>query len=157
MKPQWPKVVFVVSCICALGCEEGDVKSYAPNLVIQGVANSQISRMEIVNLPIRIRTRTRVTEAALDRDFTYKFCVQRPANTPQWAALRSALLNTRTRNEVGLADLRWGIVFYGMDNRRIGTVYFDGTGRHGAVGTQPVAFKGSVFAWLLSNCEPAMR
>jgi hypothetical protein len=56
-----------------------------------------------------------------------------------------------------MADLRWGIIFYGLDDNRVGAIYFDKTGSRGSVESSPVSFNGGIFKWLDGNFSDCFR
>jgi len=56
-----------------------------------------------------------------------------------------------------MGDLRWGMIFFGADEARIASVYFDASGRHGAVDDLSVSFKGDLIRWLDSNFSAAFK
>ena len=56
-----------------------------------------------------------------------------------------------------MPDVRWGIVFYGRDQARVGALYLDRWGRDGAVAGSPVSFRGKLFHWLADNFSGCFR
>ena len=61
--------------------------------------------------------------------------------------MRGASVNPQTET----ADLRWGVLFYSDQNKRVGAVYFDKWGKTGYIDDTPVSFTGGLFAWVSSS------
>lgn len=56
------------------------------------------------------------------------------------------------------ADLRWGVIFQSAaGSDRLGAIYFDRTGRKGAIGSIPVAFGSEFFARLKAALSPCLE
>ncbi|PYV30999.1 MAG: hypothetical protein DMG09_26445, partial [Acidobacteria bacterium] len=71
--------------------------------------------------------------------------------------LTEAAKSIAVQPETVMPDLRWGVIFYGLDDRRVGVLYFDKTGSRGGVGDTPVSFKGGFFKWLDGNFSDCFR
>jgi len=155
----------VIYCIMMLigGCAEGNqVKadsqtgSEVDGLVAK-LAKGEIGRVEVLQIPPEVLTRTRITPEMLERQFDYKFTI----HDVRGGAYRKGLLEAMRSVEVGprseMPDLRWGIVFYDVHDMRVGALYFDKTGSRGAVDNAPVSFRGDFFKWLKDSFARCFR
>lgn len=113
--------------------------------------NYQIGRVEILQIPPYVLTRTRITPDMLEKQFDYKLTIRDMRGGAYRDGLLEAMKSVVVQPESEMADIRWGIIFYGLEDRRLGAIYFDKWGGHGAVGNVPVSFKGKLFKWLDSN------
>jgi hypothetical protein len=49
------------------------------------------------------------------------------------------------------------VLFYDAAEQRVASIYFDASGRHGAVDSQSVDFGGDLGKWLESNFSKAFK
>lgn len=146
-----------------MGCAQGNkVKSNSPaqsqvdNLATK-LANGEIGRVEIFQIPARVLTRTRITPDALERQFYYKLTIRDIRGGAHQAKLIDGMKSLAVQPESEMADIRWGVVFYGTDESRVGALYFDKSGSTGAVGVSPVSFKNDLFKWLDGSFSSSFR
>jgi len=146
-----------------IGCAQGrDVKS---NSVAQSqvdgfatqLAGGTIVKVEILQIPARIMTRTRITPEMLERQFHYKLTIRDVRGNLYQHKLTEAAKSISVQPETDMPDLRWGVIFYDVNEVRVGALYFDQTGHKGAVGNTPVAFAGGFFKWLDDTFSGSFR
>lgn len=121
------------------------------------LASGEIGRVEIVQIPERILTRTRITPEMLEKQYHYKLTIHDIRGGVHQKRLLDALKSTEVQLESGMTDLRWGVVLYGVDERRVGGLFFDKSGRSGAVNNSPTSFKGDLFKWLNDSFSDCFR
>src|SRR6516164_438739 len=119
--------------------------------LVDKLRSGSVQRIEIVQIPSRILTRTRVTPEMLERSFHYKLVVRDIRGGPYAASLTAALASTSADPASEMGDLRWGIAFFDVNDQRIDSLYFDASGRHGAVDSLATVFKSGLPKWLGEN------
>ena len=145
-----------------LGCAQGKDVNAGPaqskvELLATHLANKEIGQLEIIQLSPSVLTRTSVTQELLETGFDYKFVIHDMRAGAYRDGAVQAVRSVETQSDSNLADLRWAVIFYDTNDARVGAVYFDKTGRHGAVDKIPVAFKGNFFKWLDANFSSSFR
>jgi hypothetical protein len=118
--------------------------------LISGLRSNSVERVEILQIPARILTRTRVTPDMLERSFHYKLTIRDIRGGAYSAGLLAAVASTSVQPTGEMGDLRWGMIFFGADEARIASIYLDASG-HGGIDKVAVSFKGDLFKWLDSN------
>jgi hypothetical protein len=145
------------------GCAQGnDLKTNNAvqtqiNLLVAKLDHGEIGKIEILQIPSRILTRTRVSPEMLERQFHYKLTIRDIRGESQLRALNEAMKSVVVEPETEEPDLRWGLIFYGLDDSRVGALYFDKAGRRGNMDNTPVHFQGDIFEWLNSNFSGCFR
>jgi hypothetical protein len=125
--------------------------------IVDALSRDQIARVEVVHVPTRILTRTRLTPEMLDATFDYKFVVRDLRSSVYREDIVRATRSLSVQRDEQMADLRWGLAFYGPDESRIGALYFSGSGSRGAVNAMPVSFRGELFRLLERRLSHAFR
>lgn len=115
------------------------------------VANGRVSKIEVLQIPPDILTRARITPEMLERQFYYKLTFQHERGSPPWARLVTAMKGASVNQQAEAVDLRWGILFYSDEGKRVGAIYFDARGRRGYVDGTSVSFTGALFPWVDST------
>jgi hypothetical protein len=110
-----------------------------------------ISRVEILQIPARILTRTRITPEMIERQFEYKLTIRSVRGGMYENSLAAAARSILVQPQPEIPDLRWAAIFYGVDDTRIASMYFDRSGRNGALNNAAVSFQGDFFKWLDNN------
>jgi hypothetical protein len=110
-----------------------------------------IRRVEILGIPPRILTRTRVTPDILERAYSYKLVIHDLRGSAYASNLAAAVAATTVQQTAEETDVRWAVFFFDADNRRIAAIYLDGSGRRGVVDTQAVTFGRGLAGWLNGN------
>lgn len=121
------------------------------------LANREIVRVEILQIPARILTRTRVTPEMLENQFHYKLIIRDVRGEVYQEELTQVTKSVTVRPEGEMPDLRWAVIFYGLDDARVGALYFDKSGSRGGVGDTPVSFAGGFSRWLDGNFSDCLR
>ncbi len=100
----------------------------------------RIGKVEALQIPKGLNTRNPVTAEYLESGWFFKFTVRRldPANS---AELTKVLKAIKTGPYSAKMDFRSAVIFYSWpEEKRIGAIYFDRIGSHGAVNDVPVSF-----------------
>ncbi len=158
--------VRLVRCLIlafVVGCAEGNqmqvrsqVQSRVDALVAE-LARGEIGKVEVLQIPPRILTRTRITPEMLEKQFHYKLTIRDLRGGAYQAQILNVAKTIAAQPRTEAADLRWGVLFYNLDGARVGALYFDKTGRHGAVGDAPVSFGGEFFKWVEESFARCFR
>lgn len=164
MKSQVLDYFVVISLLLLIniftGCEEmkgnSQVQSQVDSIATK-LSKYEIGKTEILHIPPRILTRTTITPDMLERSFYYKLIIHDASGSIHREKLIKLLKSLKVQQHSEMADIRWGIIFYDLDDRRAGAIYFDRWGRHGAVGDTPVSFRGDLFKWLDGNFSCCFR
>jgi hypothetical protein len=119
--------------------------------LLDQVRSNGVKRIEIVQIPPGILTRTRVTPELLEHSFHYKLVIGDIRGSAYAASLTSAVGSMSAEPGGEMGDLRWGMTFYDQGDQRIASLYFDASGHRGAIDSTPVSFKGDLFKWLDDN------
>lgn len=129
----------------------------AVDALIASLERGEVVRVEILEMPPRILTRTRITPAMLEKQFHYMVTIRDLRDSLLRSKILEAAKSISVEPRADMPDLRWGVVFYDEKNARINALYFDKTGKSGAVGNTAVSFKGNFLKWLeggFSSCLP---
>jgi hypothetical protein len=125
--------------------------------LVSSLRSNKIERVEIIQIPPRVLTRTRVTPEMLERSFHYKLTIRDLRGGAYSADLLTAATSTSVQPAAEMGDLRWGVIFFGPGEQRIESLYFDASGNRGAVDSLTVSFKGDISKWLNTNFSRAFR
>lgn len=121
------------------------------------IARGEIGRVEIFQIPPRVLTTTRITPEMLERQYYYRLTIRDVRGTVQQNKLVEAIKSTRVQRQDEMTDMRWGIVFYDVGERRVVGLYFDKFGSRGAVDNAAASFKGDLFNWLEDSFSDCFR
>jgi hypothetical protein len=163
MKRQLASCALLLLLVPLVGCgQEHEVKTNSPaqsqaDALAAKMAKGEIGKVEILQIPARILTRTRITPEMLEKQFHYKLTIRDIRGGVHQQKLADALQSVAVRPEQEMPDLRWGVIFYGLDDSRVAGFYFDKTGGRGGVDGTPVSFKGGLFKWLDGNFSDCFR
>lgn len=124
--------------------DRNDVQSRLRSIA-SALTHNEVKQLEIVEMSPEILTRSRVTPEMLERDYSTKIIIRDVASRKRLSTVFGSL-SAQKRTEK--ADLRWGLIFYNSDDKRIGSVYFDKFGHYGTLDDSPVSFQGGFFQWL---------
>jgi hypothetical protein len=157
-------MAFILLLLVPLGvCAQGDKvnSNNSAQSQVDGIAaklaSGEVGRIEILQIPARVLTRTRITPPMLEKQFHYKLTIRDARGGPYQNKLAEVTKSLAVRPATEMADIRWGVVFYGVDDGRLLALYFDKSGSSGAVGDSPVSFKGDLFKWLDGNFSACFR
>ena len=140
--------------------QAADVKSTAQIKVDEVQAKiiaMQIGKVEILQIPPQVLTRTSITRELLETGFHYKLVVHDLRGSVYAAEIRSAIKSTMIQEREQIPDLRWAIIFYDTNDVRVASFYFDKYGSAGGIDGTPVIYKGSLFKWLDSTFSATFR
>ena len=146
-----------------LGCaQRGNMNpNDAPQARLDNLASilvrHEVGRVEVLQIPPRVLTRTRITPELLEKQFHYKMSVRDVRGGTYETELVAAVKSMAVHSESTMPDLRWAIVFYDLNDLRLVAVYIDKSGAYGAVDNSPVAIKGDLFTWLSNNFSKCFR
>jgi hypothetical protein len=118
------------------------------NAIALKLSKDEIGRIEIFQIPNGVLTDIRISPEMLEKQFHYKFTIRDVRQTKYKDKLEEAVKSTTVQPGAEIPDIRWGAVFYGLEDDRVGAFYFDKTGARGAVGKTPVSFNGGFFKWM---------
>jgi len=164
MKPQVSVYLVVISLLLSITVFAGNEIMKDKNQVqsqIDSIATKlfkrEIGKIEILQIPPEISTRTRITPEILEKQFDYKLTIRDARGGVYREKLAELLKSLVVRPQSEMPDIRWGIIFYNVDDSRVGAIYFDKWGSRGAVADIPVSFKGDLFKWLDGNFSSCFR
>ena len=112
------------------------------------LSGNQIERIEIIQMNPWVMTRSRITSQMLEKQYDYNLTIQKTSSFGSRETMVKALSSVAVKPLENGADLRWGVVFYGQNDIRVGAIYFDRSGNRGSVNDMPVSFEGDFFSWL---------
>ncbi|HVP37150.1 MAG TPA: hypothetical protein VMT04_09170 [Terriglobales bacterium] len=121
------------------------------------LSNRNIGRIEILQIPPYIETYARITPEMLERSFYYKLTIRDASGGIYGQKLAELLKSLKVKPRSEMEDIRWGIIFYDVNDSRAGAIYFDKWGTNGAVGDIPVSFRGGLFRWLKGTFSHCFR
>lgn len=151
----------LVVAILLIGCTTNDhakqssVAQQHLDALCSALAGNGIGTVEILQIPARIETQTRVTPEMLEKQWRNKVIIRDVGATAYRGKLIEALRSVSVTPRKDFGDLRWAVVFYARDGKRAGVIYFNGSGNYGAIDDDAVSFQGSFFNWLddtFSSC-----
>ena len=79
----------------------------------------------------------------LEKQFHYKLTIRDIRGGAHQDKLIEAMKSLAVQAEGEMTDIRWGIVFYGLDESRVGALYFDKSGSKEQWATLPPLSKGA--------------
>lgn len=110
--------------------------------------SGSISRVEVLHIPTDILTRARISPQMLEKQFYCKVVFEAVRGPASFGKLSDLMKGASVRPETEAADLRWGILFYSGEGKRIGAIYLNGQGTRGYVDETSVSFAGGLKNWL---------
>ena len=115
------------------------------------LSRGEVGRVEILRVPPNLETRSAISPGVLEQVYDTKLVIRNIAEMPLRSKLIEAFKGSSVQPRGYIADLRWGVIFYSREDVRIGAIYFDRSGRNGAVNAAGVSFQGGFFHWLEST------
>ena len=115
--------------------------------VVREIKAGNVARAELLGVPLDAQFRVNVTPDRLESWWDYKLIIRsldallRPRAEEVAVALGSAVIQPNT-TKLDFLDVRCGVLFYlkTPEDKRIASLYFDKSGRHGAVNNVAVSF-----------------
>jgi hypothetical protein len=117
----------------------------------KALADNQIGRIEILQIPSRVLTRARITPAMIEKQYQNKFTIRDINSSSYKGKFATALKNTSASQREEIPDLRWAVILYSQQDSRVGAIYFDKSGQYGVLNNVGVAFKGEFTRWLTAT------
>jgi len=139
----------VCAIICLAGCA-GPVASRADDcrMVLDSVrgelASGEPCSARILWIPKGTLTRTRVSAEMLQKSASYRIVIDDIRGLELEEVLKRTLKNQSCSRRKEEADLRWGIVFSIDHGKRDVGMYFDESGKFGAVDSMSVEWSGQL-------------
>ena len=136
----------------------GDTVQSQVAMLVNKLKSNEIERVEIIHMPLRILTRSRMTPQMLEKSFSYKLVIHDIRGSIYNSSLLAALTSASVKTNSEMGDVRWGITFFDQGERPIGSLYVDGTGHRGAVDTTSVSYgRPEISDWLNTNFSKAFK
>lgn len=127
-----------------------DVQSQL-SLLVAKVDRAEISRIDIIQIPSTVVTRTAITPEMLENQFHYRLTIRDIRNSTYRDEFLKSMESIKIERENARSDLRWGVILYSTDGTRVGEIYIDESGDHGSIKGTSVAVRGSLHKWLSQN------
>ena len=162
MKTQMIAYIVLLSALIN-GCANGDQTEGNSQAQMQVdalaamLANRDIGRVEILQIPPDVETAWSITPEMLEKHFYYKLTISDIRASAHRDKLVNAMKSIAVVPQPKMPDIRWGVILYDLNGVRAGAIYFDKWGKSGAVGDVPVSFKGKLFKWLDRNFSCCFR
>jgi len=121
------------------------------DVISVAIDRGDLGRVEVLRVRPDIETRAAITPDALERIYDTKLVIRNIAELPLRSKMIEAFKGSSIQPRDYIADLRWGVIFYSRNDVRIGAIYFDRSGRSGAVNDAGASFGGGFFHWLQST------
>jgi hypothetical protein len=155
-------IFLLVAAISA--CNAQDASMSTPNAaqpqtdaITSSLRSGRVVRVEILQIPPGVETRTRITPDMLERIYHYKLIIRDIRGGAHGEGLLAAVASTSVTPSRDAADVRWGVIFLDASEHRVGALYLDASGRLGVVDSVPVSFRGDLSNWLNSNFSRAFK
>ena len=108
----------------------------------------EIDRVEVLRVPLHADRPKKVTSDDVEWHYSEKLTIRFVRQDRVRVPLLKAVRSVGTLRSSDRVDLRWGIIFFAADNKRVGAVFFDASGRVGVVGETPAIIHGQRFRWV---------
>ncbi len=121
--------------------------------IVDAIREGNLGTTEILQIPSEVEHPANITPLSLENTWENRLTVKLLRSSQQEKLASTLRMATVQPLDVKLdrLDVRWGIVFYAHrtpEGKRLGAIYFDRTGRKGAVNNIPVAFDPTLFVRL---------
>ena len=104
------------------------------------VRTGRVATIEVAQIRLSKEFFVAVLPDTLDTVWDYKFTI-RTIDDSHRKRISELLKAAPVEVSTTPGDLRWGIVFYSADQKRLGSLYFDTFGRRGTIDNTPVSFR----------------
>ena len=148
--------VLSISLVYAGAAEDTPAQKRLDN-ISSALAQGTIGKIEILQMPADLETRVNVSPDNLEKWFYNKLTIRNIAESIHREKVISAFKSLSATAAQSPGDLRWGVIFYSRDDRRIGAVFFDRFGKKGSVDHLSVSFHGNFFEWLNRTFSPCFQ
>ena len=158
---RYPALVLVASQLLMSACyhaeriEPRNTAERRLDSIAASVLAGKIGKVEILQIRLNTSFIAQVTPEVLENAWDFRYTIRHidGDRLPRLAtALRTATIGTERTG----ADLRWGVILYSSteEERRLGAIYFDRTGRRGALDDVPVSFENDALIELRTALLP---
>jgi hypothetical protein len=147
-------LLFALTTFCAHATpQHKDAAMQALSALTKG--NIPITKIEIFQFSLNSSTLIPVSKDVLENHYSYKFTIQYEGVNRYLPSLIESLKETKIKPSNANSDLRWGVIFFGLNERRITSVYIDYFGMAGYIDSTAVNFVESeqkgVLKWIKNN------
>jgi hypothetical protein len=144
--------IFVLAVISVLlvnasAAEDNPAQKRLDSIAL-ALTQGTIGRIVILQMPANLETRASVSPDNLEKWFYNKLTIRNITESAYRDKVINAFKSLSTAPQQNHGDIRWGVIFYSRDEQRIGSVFFDRSGKNGNVDRLPVSFHGDFFSWL---------
>ena len=145
-------LLFIITTPITLWAQENHLMTIQSQSKVNNISSklvsNEIARIEILQYPLNILTRTRITPEMLEKQFYFKIIIRNVKNFQNKEEFIETIKSIKVKDKSEMPDIRWGVIFYDLDDNRICTLYFNAKGNYGAVDSSPVSFSGKFFEWI---------
>jgi hypothetical protein len=149
--------LFMAICFLCEGIMAQEKTNDVQNVLKKVQETGNVHKIEIIHYPVYILTRISVSPEWLEEDYHYKLTLRDEGIRLYLPGLAQALQDTRIvkGNPEDGRDVRWGILLFDSENRRIASIYMERFGDRGYVDAIPVNFSANEtdkgLSWWLKN------
>ena len=139
--------------LCLAGCSSQPRRSESSTSRdrLQSLAFSlqagSITRIEVFHVPVRVETPVALSAGDLERTFDYRLTLQTSPSPHATKTLVSALRDSRVYESNDKPDVRFGVIFYGPNANRVGSIYLGGDCKRGQVDQISIEYVGGLCSW----------
>jgi hypothetical protein len=109
---------------------------------------SGVGRIEIVAIPPETETAIAVRPEGLEQHPAYRLTIRDVRTVAIRDRLSQALDSLTVRPSSDAGDIRWGVIFYDIQGKRLLGVFFDRDGKRGAIDSAGASMGGQFYNWL---------
>ena len=114
-------------------------------ILLKKIQSNEIGMVEVLRIPTSNLFRVQITPEFLEKWWQYKLTIRR-LDSQQSGSLAKALSEANIQQTDEGSDIRRGVLLYSSDDKtRVGSVYFDGSGRQGSLNGISVSFGADLF------------
>lgn len=133
----------------------------APDQEISGTIatflSQDLAQIDFLYYPTNIETRIRVSPSQLQTNFLYRLSIRDITGSERAGQLQRVLRKLRVFPSSGAPDVRWGLIFYSGDRRKLGSIFLSGYGSEGYVNGRTVRFNPALLDWLNAKTLPIFQ
>jgi hypothetical protein len=135
--------------------EQGPAKQQL-NALADDLRAGRVGTVEVLRIPDNVLFEIRVAPETIEQVWNFRFTIHKREGSGI-EKTEMALKGARAWRVSDASDLRWAVILQSsVSGDRLGAIYFDRTGRRGAVGNIPVAFGSGFFANLKTALSPRL-
>ncbi len=118
--------------------------------------SGEVARIEILHTPFSV-SQTKLTPRALETEPHYRLVIDDFRASPYRSEVQRAARTLDVQPVFANPNVRWGMIFYDLDRKRIAGLFFDPASHAGAVNETSVSITGKLFDWATSHFSRSMR